>query len=129
MPDHCRIDVDIRYLPNQDPAEVLRQVRSLGGSVMPIYELPSAELDPRQSHVRVLREAVRRLGCGDAPAVGRDGASDAVFFLRRGIPSIEFGPAGGGHHGPEEYVEIQSLAGYRQVLVAFARSLAQGGDG
>ena len=30
VPDHCRMDVDIRYLPNQDPDEVLRQVRSLG---------------------------------------------------------------------------------------------------
>ena len=55
------------------------------------------------------------LGGGEAPAVGRDGASDAVFFLDRGIPSIEFGPAGGGHHGPEEYVEVESLARYRRA--------------
>jgi succinyl-diaminopimelate desuccinylase len=125
VPDHCRIDVDIRYLPNQDPDEVLRQVRSLGATaVTPLYELPPAALDPREDHVRVLREAVRSSGGGDAPAVGRDGASDAVFFLARGIPSIEFGPAGGGHHGPEEYVEVESLARYRRALVAFAQRLA-----
>jgi len=47
-----------------------------------------------------------------------------VFFLRRGIPSIEFGPTGGGHHGPEEYVEIESLHSYRRSLVAFAERLA-----
>jgi succinyl-diaminopimelate desuccinylase len=126
VPDHCRMDVDIRYLPNQDPNEVLRQVRSLGAmTITPLYELPPAALDPREEHVRVLRDAVRDAGGGDAPAVGRDGASDTVFFLDRGIPSIEFGPAGGGHHGPEEYVEVESLARYRQALVAFAQRLAR----
>jgi succinyl-diaminopimelate desuccinylase len=124
VPDRCRMDVDIRYLPGQDADEVLRQVRSLGASVTPIYELPPADLDPSQAHVRELREAVRAVGAGDAPTVGRDGASDAVFFLRRGIPSIEFGPTGGGHHGPEEYVEIESLHSYRRSLVAFAERLA-----
>ncbi len=124
VPDSCRMDVDVRYLPNQDPQEVLRQLRSLGADVVPIYELPPATLDPGEAHVQVLRETVQTLEGGDAPAVGRDGASDAVFFLRRGIPSIEFGPAGGGHHGPEEFVDIDSLARYRTILVAFAQRLA-----
>ena len=125
VPDHCRLDVDIRYLPNQDPDEVLRQVRSLGGQVTPIYELPPATLDPDEAHVRLLREAVAALDGGDAPAVGRDGASDAVFFLDRGIPAVEFGPAGAGHHGPEEFVDIESLARYRRILVEFARTLSR----
>ena len=33
-------------------------------------------------------------------SVGRDGASDAVSFLRVGVPAVEFGPVGAGHHGP-----------------------------
>jgi succinyl-diaminopimelate desuccinylase len=124
VPDHCRMDVDIRYLPNQAPDEVLRQVRSLGAEVTPIYEMPPATLDPGEPHVQVLREAVGALEGGTAPAVGRHGASDAVFFLERGIPAIEFGPAGGGHHGPEEYVDIESLRRYRRILVEFARRLS-----
>jgi succinyl-diaminopimelate desuccinylase len=63
-------------------------------------------------------------------SVGRDGASDAVSFLRAGIPAVEFGPSGAGHHGPEEWVSIRSLARYRQLLVDFACAvpgrLAQG---
>ena len=47
---------------------------------------------------------------GEALSVGRDGASDAVSFLEAGIPAVEFGPVGGGHHGPEEWVSISSLA-------------------
>jgi succinyl-diaminopimelate desuccinylase len=36
---------------------------------------------------------------------------------------VEFGPAGAGHHGPDEWVSIESLGRYRQALVDFARAL------
>ena len=41
-------------------------------------------------------------------SVGRDGASDAVSFLRAGVPAVEFGPVGAGHHGPEEWVSVDA---------------------
>jgi succinyl-diaminopimelate desuccinylase len=59
----------------------------------------------------------------EALSVGRDGASDAAAFLAAGIPAVEFGPAGAGHHGPEEWVSLGSLARYRRALADFVRAL------
>jgi succinyl-diaminopimelate desuccinylase len=59
-------------------------------------------------------------------SVGRDGASDVVSFIRAGIPAVEFGPAGGGHHGPEEWVSVASLSAYRRALGDFIRALPLG---
>ena len=42
-------------------------------------------------------------------------------FLEAGVPAVEFGPAGAGHHGPEEWVSIRSLGEYRQALVEFVQ--------
>ena len=56
-------------------------------------------------------------------SVGRDGASDAGSFLDAGVPAVEFGPVGAGHHGPEEWVSIGSLERYRQALGEFVRRL------
>jgi succinyl-diaminopimelate desuccinylase len=56
-------------------------------------------------------------------SVGRDGASDAAAFIEAGIPAVEFGPAGAGHHGPEEWVSLSSLARYRRALGDFIRTL------
>ena len=39
------------------------------------------------------------------------------------MPAVEFGPVGGGHHGPEEWVSVSSLARYRQALGDFVRGL------
>jgi succinyl-diaminopimelate desuccinylase len=56
-------------------------------------------------------------------SVGRDGASDAAAFIGAGIPAVEFGPVGGGHHGPEEWVSLASLARYRRAICDFIRAL------
>jgi succinyl-diaminopimelate desuccinylase len=125
VPDACRMDVDLRYLPGQEPEEVLRQVRSLDphAEVEVLLERPPADVSPDHPLVRELLRAVCRYEPSTA-SVGRDGASDAVAFLDVGVPAVEFGPRGAGHHGPEEYVEIESLPRYRSALVDFARAIA-----
>ena len=58
-------------------------------------------------------------------SVGRDGASDAICFIQAGIPAVEFGPVGGGHHGPAEWVSVASLASYRAALVEFVQLIPE----
>jgi succinyl-diaminopimelate desuccinylase len=124
VPDRCAIDVDIRYLPDQDPATVLEQVRSLPDTeVTPLFTRPPAVVERDSPYVLCLREAVSAHHEGEPMSVGRDGASDAVSFLRVGVPAVEFGPLGEGHHGPEEWVSVSSLHTYRQTLDTFLRSL------
>ncbi len=130
VPDRCAIDVDIRYLPDQDPAAILDQVRSLpDADVSSLFTRPPAVVDRDSPFVRALREAASAHHDGEPMSVGRDGASDAVSFLRVGVPAVEFGPVGGGHHGPEEWVSVSSLETYRQTLETFLRALpARGVD-
>jgi succinyl-diaminopimelate desuccinylase len=127
VPDRCAIDVDIRYLPDQDPASLLDQVRGIpDAEVEALFTRPPAVVDRDLPYVRALREATTAHHDGEPMSVGRDGASDAVSFLRVGVPAVEFGPAGEGHHGPEEWVSISSLHTYRQTLDTFLRSLPLG---
>ncbi len=122
VPDSCHMDVDIRYLPGQDPEEILRQVRETGPSHVEVsISRPPADTDPDHPLVTAL------IGAASAyddctTSVGRNGASDAVAFLEVGVPAVEFGPHGAGHHGPDEYVDLPSLIGYRRALVDFAHA-------
>ncbi len=126
VPDTCVIDVDIRHLPEQDPSAILDEVRELDGAeVVSTFVRPPAIVDQDSVFVRTLSEAAAPHTGGESLSVGRDGASDAVSFLRAGIPAVEFGPAGGGHHGPEEWVSIPSLASYRRALTEFAAMLGE----
>jgi len=74
----------------------------------------------------VLCDVAGRLTSGESASVGRDGASDAGSFLEAGVPAVEFGPSGAGHHGPDEWVSVSSLGRYRQALGDFIRRLPAG---
>jgi succinyl-diaminopimelate desuccinylase len=133
VPDHCTMAVDIRYLPGQDPAEILEQVRGVRDiEVERTFIYPPVSVSPANPFVQALRESVSRSTRGETLSVGRDGASEAAAFIRAGIPAVEFGPSGGGHHGPEEWVSLSGLARYRKALGDFIRLLPvalEKGDG
>jgi succinyl-diaminopimelate desuccinylase len=124
VPDRCVIDVDIRYLPDQDPASILEEVRGLPGcETSSLFTRPPAIVDRDSPFVRGLRASAAAHHDGEPMSVGRDGASDAVSFLRVGVPAVEFGPVGSGHHGPAEWVSVSSLETYRQALDSFLRAI------
>ncbi len=124
VPDRCVIDVDIRYLPGQDPEAILADVRAIeGATAEPLLTRPPATVDRDSVYLRALRDSTAAHHDGEPMSVGRDGASDAVSFLRVGVPAVEYGPIGAGHHGPVEWVSVTSLETYRRSLESFLRSL------
>jgi succinyl-diaminopimelate desuccinylase len=124
VPDTCFIDIDVRYLPEQDPDAILAEVEGIpGATIVSTFRRPPALVDPESPFVRALCAATAAHSEGEVTSVGRDGASDAVSFLRAGVPAVEFGPVGAGHHGPDEWVSVSSLASYRRALVEFVESL------
>jgi succinyl-diaminopimelate desuccinylase len=124
VPDLCTMAVDVRYLPGQDPGEILEQVAAIPDiDVMRTFIHPPVTVARTDPYVRALRDAVARSIRGEVMSVGRDGASDAASFIEAGIPAVEFGPAGAGHHGPEEWASLASMARYRRALSDFVRVL------
>ncbi|MDQ3568573.1 MAG: M20/M25/M40 family metallo-hydrolase, partial [Actinomycetota bacterium] len=129
VPDRATYDLDVRYLPRQNPEEITRQVRSLDfpAEVEVLFSREPTYVSRRNPYVKALREVAARHFHGNPVGVGRHGASDIVYFQRAGVPGVEFGPIGGGHHGPREYVVSSSLETYRQMLVQFVRILGRNG--
>jgi len=123
VPDRCTVWIDVRFLPGQEPETILDQVRGIPDVDVEVTFLhPPVSVSPRDPFVHALGAAATT-GSGEPLSVGRDGASDAASFIRVGIPAVEFGPSGGGHHGPEEWLSLTSLVRYRQTLVDFVNAV------
>jgi succinyl-diaminopimelate desuccinylase len=134
VPDLCVIDVDVRFLPGQEPGAILEAIGGLPDvRVVKTFRRSPAIIQRGNPYVRVLGSAISRVAPRpERISVGRHGASDAICFIEAGVPAVEFGPEGDGHHGPEEWVSIRSLGQYRKALVEFVRLLpevAEGGEG
>jgi succinyl-diaminopimelate desuccinylase len=126
VPDLCGIDVDVRYLPGQDADAIRQAIDDLPDvRVVKVFHRRPAMVDRENVFVQTLSEAISRVAppVGEQISVGRDGASDAISFLEAGVPAVECGPCGAGHHGPEEWVSIRSLGDYRRALVEFVNLL------
>jgi succinyl-diaminopimelate desuccinylase len=125
VPDICTIDVDIRFLPGQDPDAILASINSLPNThVVKTFRRSPAIVQRENPYVQVLGKAISRVAPrAERISVGRHGASDATAFLAVGVPAVEFGPEGAGHHGPDEWVSIRSLGQYRRALVDFVQLL------
>ena len=126
VPDVCGMDVDIRYLPGQDPQEILKCVSEIPDvQVTKVFTRAPAIVERSNPYVQLLASAVAEGTPAERISVGRDGASDAISFIEAGVPAVEFGPEGAGHHGPDEWVSIPSLSRYRTALVEFVHLIAQ----
>ncbi len=124
VPDTCWMDIDIRYIPGQDPDAIAAEIHAIPDLEITrrLHRMP-ATVSRSNPYVRALGAAAGRTGGADVLTVGRDGASDAISFLAAGVPAVEFGPVGEGHHGPAEWVSLSSLEHYRRALRAFVADL------
>src|SRR3954451_5789937 len=126
VPDLCAIDVDVRYLPGQDADQIRQAIDDLPDvKVVKVFHRQPAMVERDNPFVQALGEAIARVAPpdGEQISVGRDGASDAISFIEAGVPAVECGPVGAGHHGPEEWVSVRSLSDYRRALVEFVNLL------
>jgi succinyl-diaminopimelate desuccinylase len=126
VPDHCVIDADIRFLPGQDADAILAEVVEIPDtSVKTIFRRDPVIVSKTNPYVVMLGEALAGKSPAEHISVGRDGASDIISWLDAGVPGVEFGPEGAGHHGPEEWVSVSSLERYRAALVEFVHLVGQ----
>ncbi|RPI96923.1 MAG: M20 family peptidase [Chloroflexi bacterium] len=124
VPDQCVAYGDVRLLPGCDADTVERRIRAaldavpgLDYALERLLFVPAVEIAPDEEIVRVLArhtavitgQMPTRLGCGPW--------NDGWMFITRGIPAIcGFGPTGAGVHGPDEYVELDSVIDVTRIV-------------
>ena len=83
VPDECEMVVDIRYLPDQDPGDILAQIRAIPDiEIVRTFVRVPAQVSRTNPYVVALSDVVGRLTGGESMSVGRDGASDAGLLPR-----------------------------------------------
>ena len=133
-PERCELHIERRTLPGERREDVQRELEALLALArdadprlatevrMGLWRDPF-EVAPDAEIVRVLRAAGERV-LGAAPElVGDHPWMDAAFTAAAGIPTVVFGPGGGGAHAVEEFGDLRSVEGCAAVLVETARRL------
>jgi succinyl-diaminopimelate desuccinylase len=117
IPDECAVWLDIRFVP--EDKSILERIYKLTPPDFNIEivanesELLVEEDNPYLVRLKKVTEDV--LG-RKIKFYGANGSSDARHFTKVGDKGVEFGPIGGEPGTDEEWVDIDSLVTYYEVL-------------
>ncbi len=130
-PAHARLVIERRTLPDEDPSVAFEEVQGILGalqeedptfraSARTMFGRPGYRLNEGHSLPQTLARIVAQAG-----GVGRIGATtfwtDAAILGGAGIPTVLFGPGGGGLHSEREYVTLKDVVACCDALVQLAR--------
>ncbi len=117
VPDQCIMNIDIRFVPGQDPENIIREIHTIPGiKTIRVLKQASPVCTARDDYFVNKLSTVIKGVLGESTVTGQDGSGDTRFFSDLGIPAIEFGPGGANHHGDHEYVDLHSLQRYEDIL-------------
>lgn len=132
-PAECRLVLERRTLPDEDPGRVVEDLRALAGElareveeldleVRPGLARPGTEVPSDHPLVEGLRAALER-ETGQGRVEGMTAWVDAAFLNERGIPAVCFGPGSIARaHADDEWVDVDEIRICARVLERFVRS-------
>ncbi|MEM9935079.1 MAG: ArgE/DapE family deacylase [Bacteroidota bacterium] len=125
-PDKCVLELERRTLPGEyiehvhaETENILNELRKrdpqLQVELSSYLERLPLEVDPEHPIVKSLSKSHKRK-LGAAPFQGVTFWTDAALISQKGIPTVIFGPSGGGLHAAIEYVEMESVYQTAEIL-------------
>jgi acetylornithine deacetylase len=115
-PARCLLTGECRTIPGVDAVARLRAAfDGVPGDLEIGHAGLAFEVAPECEIVRALQ---RHAG---TQLVGADYWADSALLAEAGIPTVLFGPAGGGAHADDEWVDLASVERVRDALIATAR--------
>ena len=126
VPDLCKAQLDIRYLPTQDPEKLFTRFNEIGEPKVKVEIIgdskPPVETDPNSNFVKTALGVADEITKGKHQVGGVSYFTDAAVLANKlGIPAIIIGPGKTWmSHQPNEYVEIPDFLNAIKIYVLLA---------
>ncbi len=127
-PAECQAEFVWRMLPGQTRAALTAEIEAIFAALKARDPRFDAALAWRLWREPMLAAAdaplveVLRAAVGDPVECAAPWWTDAALIQAAGIPTAIFGPAGGGIHSVDEWVDLDSLARFETILLNVTRS-------
>lgn len=131
VPDKCEALCDVRLLPNQTKSLVKRQIinclsklqkedSKLKFDIEDLLYVPAVYISKNERIVQILYRVAKEVLRKDFKLEGSSPWNDAHFFIKKGIPTVTFGPDGGNAHSCNEFVYINSIVKLAEIYAKVA---------
>ena len=128
VPNHATAEIDFRITPSQSVETVngwlAEAAAAVPGVTARVILSNPAYTIPQDGPVTLFRQLAGELTGRTLPNVISNGASDARFFAAHHIPVVSVRPTGGNQHGPGEWIDLEDLTQYYDVVRRFVEEWA-----
>ncbi|MFP3390225.1 M20 family metallopeptidase [Brevibacillus sp. SIMBA_040] len=138
VPATCEIEVDFRVIPEHSLDQIYNRVVSILQSLeqkdptfkaklirITDFQTEPTIVDESSPLISELQDAVQEVTGRTLPVVGVLAQSDTRWFIRNGIPGINFGPGTSENniHGFNECMEIEDLIQTTKILAVLTKNI------
>lgn len=119
IPDEAMIKMDIRYTEKHSYEEMMHLIRKCFGEAVQYKVLVAGDpvkLDTKNQYVKKMLELVTKTTNQKVKYTKDHGGSDARYFTKYDIPVLLVKPNAGDHHMLTEWIEIESLNRYTEMI-------------
>jgi acetylornithine deacetylase len=136
VPNHCRFEYEIRYVPGDDPEVIVRRIEAAAKNIVaearrvfdgaaivftPAASYPAMNTSPDSEVVSF----VRGLTGGNSLGKISFGTEGGLFQERLGIPTVVCGPGDiAVAHKPDEYIEESQMAACDRFLARLLEAVS-----
>lgn len=125
VPDRCVLKLDIRYIPQDSPQHIIRQIKRIFKHQKVVVKMmePPIFTDEKNNFVELFSKSLRET-LNKKPIFRKGhGSADIRFFTEKEIPAIAFGLKGKGLHADNEWVSLKEVGKYITILEDFVISV------
>jgi len=128
IPDRAEMTINIRFTKDGDVDKIIDMVKNITGLEVQTsrlcYPLYSCEEDPM---LKAILEAIGKAFPEKEVKFSRmNGATDARHMRSMKVPVAVLGVPGGGAHSANEWVDLDGIKKYSDLLIDFAQKMASG---
>jgi acetylornithine deacetylase len=129
--ERCKISVERRTLPGEVREDIQKEMDSIlstlsasdtnfRASVKPILYRNAYEISPDSEIVKLISTTAKQVLGREPDYIGHHWWEDSALLGEQGIETAIFGPKGEGIHSHEEWVDIQSVVDFAEIITQIA---------
>ena len=125
----AKMKIDIRFPESRSDKEILKEVKLLAKKVdlsLRVKLIASGDpcsTDIRQPMVKKFVDLMREMLGREPDIQGDAGTTDARYWARYKIPVIITKPVGGGIHADDEWIDVEAMFKFRDLIWRYIKAL------
>lgn len=116
VPDYAEMELDIRYLNNQDKKKILASLKKVNPDFKIMTVGSPFHQNPRRTFVQAYQKAAAEVLRKKIKLGTMEGSSDARFFSELGIPAVVTRIDAQNIHSANEFVSVPALEKFYQIV-------------